>query len=101
MERYPPHIDSFPANMTRWPNVGLMLGQRRSTTLDQRIVFAGLTHIVAAILNRSDKITANGKFQVPTACVKYVFLNLQFLCLEILCFASCISPVEDLPPSVI
>ena len=86
-----------------------MLGQRQSTTLDQRIVFAGLTHIVAAILNRSDKITAKsitnlyspGKFQVPTACVKYVFLNLQFLGLEILCFASCISPVEDLPPSVI
>ena len=86
MQRYPPHIDSSPANMTRWPNVGLMLGQCRSTTLDQRIVFAGLTHIVAAILNRSDKSSAKsitnvyspGKCQVPTTFVKYLFLDTVF-----------------------
>ena len=52
MQRYPPHIDSSPANMTRWPNVGLMLGQCRSTTLDQRIVFAGLTEVTKIVLNQ-------------------------------------------------
>ena len=45
-------IFHIPANTRRWPNVGLMLGQRRrrwaniSPTLGQCIVFAGIAHIV-------------------------------------------------------
>ena len=39
----------YPANMRRWPNVGLQLGQRRrrwancKPTLGQRLMFAGYT----------------------------------------------------------
>ena len=38
----------YPANMSRWPNVGLLLGQRRrrwagsKPTLGQRLMFAEL-----------------------------------------------------------
>ena len=78
MQSYPPHIDSFPANMTRRPNVGLMLGQRRSTTLDQRIVFAGLTHIVAAILNRSDKISVKSITNVYSPGVTMLIFTRKF-----------------------
>ena len=51
---YVPKSESFtacsPANMNRWPNVGLLLGQRRrrwansKTTLGQRLMFASCTH---------------------------------------------------------
>ena len=40
-------VHPYPANTTRWPNVGLMLGQRCrqwaniSSTLGQRVMFAG------------------------------------------------------------
>ena len=40
--------DGDPANMRRWPNVGLLLGQRRrrgtnsKPTLSQRLMFAGV-----------------------------------------------------------
>ena len=42
-----PILELFPANMRRWPNVGLLLGQRRrrwansKSTLGQRLMFAG------------------------------------------------------------
>ena len=64
----PPHT----ANTRRWPNVGLMLGQRRrrwasiSPTVGQRIVFAGLSNNDISVVTKCT-VHKNGRTWENTA----------------------------------